>query len=66
MHFENILRRAWRKFEQFAYAMDYDPQTDLERRVAELERVQQGPGVPLPETAKTQRTSPTGGARSAG
>ena len=60
MHPGNILRRAWHKFEQFAYAMDYGPQTELERRVAELERVQQERGASWPETAKTERASRAG------
>lgn len=60
MHPGNILRRAWRKFEQFAYAMDYDPQTELERRVAELERVQRERGTPGPETAKIEPASQAG------
>jgi len=60
MHSGNILRRAWHKFEQFAYAMDYDPQTELERRVAKLERVQQERGESLPETGKTERASQAG------
>ena len=55
MHPGDILRRVWHRFEQFAYAMDYDPQTELERRVAELERVQKESRASLPETVKTER-----------
>lgn len=40
MNPRNMLRRAWRKFELFAYAMDYDEGTDTAVRLEQLDQLQ--------------------------
>lgn len=59
MSLGEMVRRVWHKFERFAYAMDDDPRTDLERRVAELEQRQRETSA-AHRGAATDLDSPTG------
>lgn len=43
----DMLRRAWRKFELFAYAMDYDERIDGAVWIENLDRVQKSHGAAL-------------------
>lgn len=40
MSLREILCGAWRKFEQFAYAMDYDERIDAAVRLEQLDQLQ--------------------------
>ena len=40
MNLKNILGRAWRKFEIFAYAMDYDERVGAAVRIDQLDQQQ--------------------------
>lgn len=47
MNPRNMLRRAWRKFELFAYAVDYDEGTDAVVRIEQLDQLQQSHSAAL-------------------
>lgn len=47
-----MLSRAWWKFEQFAYAMDYDEHSDTAARIENLERLQQSSSAALADIEK--------------
>lgn len=48
----DMLRRAWRKFELFAHAMDYDQHSDNTARIENLERLQQSSSAALADAEK--------------
>jgi len=47
MNPRNMLRRAWRKFELFAYAMDHDDHIDAASRIEQLDQLQQSHSAAL-------------------
>lgn len=55
----SMVRRAWRSFERFAYAMEQDPHTELERRVTALEWAQPESRTVAPQAVGTGRDSRT-------
>lgn len=52
MSLRDILGRAWRRFETFAYAMDYDERTDSAARIENLERLQRSSSAALAAAEK--------------